>query len=40
MMGYKELVPAHFGEPLAANAFAKSDEKYGMDDDNMKEGMP
>ena len=40
MMGYKELVPAHFGEPLAANAFAKSDEKYGMNDDDMKEGMP
>ena len=40
MMGYKELVPAHFGAPLAANAFAKSDEKYGMNDDDMKDGMP
>lgn len=38
MMGYKELVPAHFGEPLKANAFAQSDEKFGMDDDG--EGMP
>lgn len=40
MMGFRELVPAHFGEPLAANAFAKPDEKYGMNDDDMKDGMP
>ena len=40
MMGYKELVPAHFGEPLRANAFAPAEEKFGMSDDDMPEGMP
>ena len=33
MMGYKELVPAHFGEPLRANPFAPPEDGYGM-------GMP
>lgn len=44
MMGYNELVPAHFGEPLKPNPFAPSEEEFGMgppvgeeDDD---EGMP
>ena len=43
MMGYKELVPAHFGQPLKAHAFAPSDEEVGMTvpkDDKGDSGMP
>ncbi len=47
MMGYEELVPAHFGDPLRANAFAPADSEDvgGMampkDKDGKEEtGMP
>lgn len=47
MMGYQELVPAHFGDPLRANAFAPADSEDmgGMSmpkdkDGKEEEGMP
>ncbi len=47
MMGYQELVPAHFGDPLRANAFAPADSEDvgGMGptrdkDGKEEEGMP
>jgi hypothetical protein len=43
MMGYKELVPAHFDEPLRSNPFAPPEVPHGMtqpDGDDGPGGMP
>jgi hypothetical protein len=48
MMGYQELVPAHFGDPLRAHAFAAADDEdeggmgkpMNASDDMPDEGMP